>query len=702
MDQTLNQPTIIQLDRGLAFQRRDCGGRSIYIAHQHESGKYFHFGPEEYHVASLLNGHRSASEVQRQMHDDGIDWTGEEIAEFISKMIANKLAKPVGIAMPSQPTNPIAWYRRLPAYLSLLISQRIPLVNGHQLASFLDRNFGFVFNKVGIVYWTGLVISGLMIVTTHRQDFAAELQRMFDPDVWVFLVLMWMVAKVIHELGHATAARHHGVRVGKIGIMFFLLAPLAYVDVTDAWKLRNRWTRVQIALAGVYLELAIAAISAWVWWWMPAGYCKHLAAQMILVAGPATLLVNANPLLRLDGYYVLSDLTEIPNLRMHGRNQISNLCNQWLLGTPAKPALLFGWRKNFATLHALASVTFQIVWMTGLVVGVSYWAHGLGVLLALAAVLLWAVFPLARWFVRVWFSDPGGRFYLNDVRLRLICYASLVVLLTENLSMSDSPLARRVPVVVQFHDEQIARARVDAFVDHVHVSRGQRVSQGMLLMELRDPELLLEREKKADDIKLAELRAVQFRRQGWLSKAAAEVENSNSLSRQLAELDDQIAGLQVFAERDGLIISPQLDYIQGCYVHRGDELLRVCDPQEKELLVSVPAEDMEAFQRAAKAARPTTVRLRGGTKLAATPALLRPRARQTLPHPALAATAGGPLAVEPSPDGDPSMRLVQPHLESRTPLDPATSELVRDGQVGTMTIADNRSLLDRFYDAMIP
>ena len=702
MDQTPTPPMIVQLDSQLFFERRESGGRSVYVAHQHETGKYFHFGPEEYHVACLLNGQRSAAEIHALLHRDGIDWTAEEIAEFISKMIANKLAKPVGALTPTKPTNSIRWTHRLPAYLSLLVSQRIPLINGHRLATFCDRKFGCLFSKVGIIYWTGLVISGLLIVFAHRQDFAEELRRMFDPGVWVLLVLMWLVAKMIHELGHATAARHHGVRVGKIGIMFFLFAPLAYVDVTDAWKLRNRWSRVQIALAGVYLELAVAAIAAWAWWWLPDGYSKHLAAQMILVAGPATVLVNANPLLRLDGYYVLSDLTEIPNLRMHGRNQVSGLVNQLLLGTSAKPPLLFGWRTTFATVHAIASVVFQIVWMTGLVIGVSYWARGLGVLLALAAVLLWAILPLTRWFIGAWFRAQGGRFYLNDIRLRLICYASLLVIMTENLSMSDSPLARRVPVVVQYHDEQISRASVDAFVDQVHVTRGQRVNKGMLLMILSDPELLLNRQKKADDIELAELRAIQFRRQGLLSKAAAEVENANSLRRQLAEMDDQIAGLQVFAQRDGLIISPNLDYMQGRYVHRGDELLRVCDPQEKELLVSVAEDDMEAFQRAADSSRPSVVRLRGGTRLTATPTRLRPRARRTLPHPALAASAGGPLAVEPSPDEDQSMRLVQPHLESRTPLDPATSELVRDGQIGTMTIADNRSLLDRFYEAMIP
>ncbi len=367
------EPPIVALDPGLVFERREVGGRTTYVALQHQTGKYFHFGAQEYHAATLLDGRRSIAEVAAQLQSDGVDWTGQEVVEFVGKLVASNLATTSGPQSAALRTNSPSWSHRVPAYLSLLISQRIPLLNGHDLASFLEQRIGIVFSKLGIVYWIGLITSGLLIVAGHHREFISELRRMFDPGVWVLLLLMWIVAKVIHELGHAVAARHHGVRVGKMGIIFFLCAPLAYVDVTDAWKLRSRWSRIQIALAGVYLELAIAAIAAWIWWWLPAGYARHLAAQMVLVAGPATLLVNANPLLRLDGYYVLSDLCEIPNLRMHGRSQLSGIVNFVLLGNKPKDSLLTGWRRPFATAHAAASVVFQIIWMTGLVVGISLW-----------------------------------------------------------------------------------------------------------------------------------------------------------------------------------------------------------------------------------------------------------------------------------------------------------------------------------------
>lgn len=707
-----NEPAVkVRLEPAVTFSRRETGGHTSYVAHHPAMGKFFRFGPEERHIAELLDGTRGIGEVVTQLADDGINWDPRDVAEFVSKLVSGRLASVVddgsdkcesdtqGDSESSPKPQPNGWKHRFPKWLSLLISQRIPLLSADSIAKKLNRKIGWCFDAKGMMAWSALVTSGLLIVYGHVDAFAAELRRMFDPGLWLILIAMWCVTKIIHESGHAVAARHRGVRVGKLGVMFFFMAPLAYVDVTDAWKLKSRWHRIQIALAGVYLELAIAAVAAWAWWVLPDGMMKHLAAQFFLIAGPASLLVNANPLLRLDGYYVLSDLTEIPNLRMHGRQQLGASLEYRLLRIPKPRALLNGWRKGFASCHAAMSVVFQFFWMSGLVLAVSIWAKGLGMVLGLAAVTLWAALPLARWVYRVWNLDPGeGYLRMNPKRKRLVGYGLLVLMMCQYLSTASSPLDRRVPVIVRFRNEQIARATSDAFVRNVYVVRGQRVKMGTLLMELEDVELQIRRDEKGDDLRITELKAIQFRRQGQLAQAAAEIENAESIRRQVAELDQQLDGLHIMARRDGLVIAARLESMQGSFVSKGTELLRVSDPNEKELLASVSERDMQAYKDAAALRQPARVRLRGGTILSAVPASLRPRARRTLPHPALAATVGGPLAVEPSPEEGESMRMAQPYLESVTKLDPVTSAEVRAGQVGTMTVSDDRSLLARLLD----
>ena len=572
MEAESSHPTIIALDPLVRFDTREVGGRTTTLAHHKGLGKYFHLGAEEYHIASLLDGQRTLSEIIAQLEVDGVCWREKEVADFIGNLVSSRLAIVLGPAASTPVAGPRFWSARIPQALSLLVSQRIPLADANRIATRLLHPLGQVFSKAGMLYWLCLIASAMLIFTVYRRDFVDELRRMFDPKIWVVLLLMWVVCKLIHEIGHAVAARYHGVKVGKVGLLFFFCAPLAYVDVTDAWKLKSRWRRVQIALAGVYLELAVASIAVWAWWIFPEGYMQHLAAQLFFVAGPATLLVNANPLLRLDGYYVVSDVTEIPNLRMHGRSQLAGFVEQVVLGSPPRPSLLSGWRRTFATVHASASVVFQVVWMSGLVIGVAMWARGLGVVMATAAVLLWGILPLARWTAKVWRSEPAGHWYLNKPRTRLICSACLLAMAVHYASAFDSPLARRVPVVVQYREEQIARASADAFVRRVYVTRGQRISKGTLMIELDDPELLIDREEKADDLKIAELRAVQFRRQRDLAKSAAETENAESLRRQLLELDAQIEGLRVVANRDGLVTGLNIEALTGRFVEQGEEL----------------------------------------------------------------------------------------------------------------------------------
>jgi putative peptide zinc metalloprotease protein len=598
------------------------------------------------------------------------------------------------------PASPDTWYRRLIATLSLLVCQRIHLGDGDRIAKFANEKWGFLFSVAGCWNWLLLVFSGLLIVLLDHREFVGELAAVFDPDLWLILFAMWAVAKLCHEIGHAVAARHHGTHVGKFGFLFFFLAPLPFVDVTDAWKLESKWKRIQIGLGGVYLELALAAIAAWVWWLSPSEFVAHLAAQFFLVAGPGTLLINANPLLRLDGYYVLSDLAEIPNLRMHGRKQLASLVNRLLMGTTPEPSLLRGWRRPFATCHAFCSVVFQCFWMTGLIVAISHWMKGLGIVIAAAAISLWVILPLLIWFRKIWFYESNDRWQWSTQRLRLLSLVSLLPLAVHFLATDASPFTRRIPVVVRNQDPQIARATADARVKKIYVNPGQRVLPGMLLLELENPELNMQRSDLADELEIAEVKAIQWRRKGELARAAAESGNAESLRRRIAELDQQIEGLNTVAERAGYVLNPDLLEFEGRYVKQGEELCQVMDPRQKELLASVGEVDLIAYRKAAITGFPVSVRLRGGATFFVTPTSLQPRARRKVLHPTLAATSGGPLPVEVAADDKATVQSLQPQMQGLIQMDQQSSRQSRDGQIGMMTISDNRSILDRIIASL--
>lgn len=694
----------------LAFSSRMIGGRRTHVCHHHQKGNFFHLGPAEYEAARLLDGNRGAAEVAGELNRRGIAWTAADVAKLMAMLVQSGLAQIADAPAAGEGTNaadegekvrarkaPPSRHGEIARGLSALLSQRINLFNGDRVAAKLVGAVGFVFSPPAVAIWGAIVVSGALIVGAHRVDFAAELRRFFSPQSWPLMVLMWCLIKMAHEAGHAVAARRQGVRVGRAGIILFLFAPLAFVDVTDAWRLSRRWPRVQIALAGMYVELGIAGIAAWLWWWSDAGFGRHLAAQIVMLAGPATLLVNANPFLRLDGYYVLGDVLDIPNLRMHGRRQLTARLESWLFRRPCPAGLLEGWRASAATAHAAASVIFQMVWMGGLILAVSHWARGLGVVLGAAAVSVWCVLPACQWMARV--RRDGS---WPAARRRVLAVGGLAGIALGWLCVLPSPVGRRVPVVVDYRGEQIARAAANGFVIAVPVEAGQRVRAGDVLVEMDDPELRVQRASLALDAEAAQLRARRLSREGRVALAAAEIERHEGLLRSLAELDRQIDSLRIRAQRDGVVCSRNPQRWLGRFVERGDVLVSIGEEGAKEVLASIEGSDLAAYLQAVEQGQLCQVRLRGGQRFAVIPAAPQPRVRQTIPHPALAASAGGPLAVEPHREttGRDTYRLIAPRSESRSRLREEISRRVWAGQQGMLVIGDSRSLVRRIADPL--
>lgn len=729
-DATTNDPgnLFVRIDPSLEFSSRNSGQETTYVALDKRTGKFYRFGISEYHIVTLMDGSRSLAEIHLRLQRDGLLWSFVDVVAFVRELTQHQLAAIVPAVTASNAADPrpemqIAaqtgpggspgqgsgdptperrtWPATVLRAMNGLLTQRFPLADGDRVAAKLLPLLGPLFSIPAVAMWLILVGCGIGVVWSNADAFSAEVRRVFDQQLWLLLALLWCVLKIVHECGHAVCAKRHGVRVGPMGIMFFLFAPLAYVDVTNAWKLVRRRDRVQIALAGVYVELAIGATAALIWWCCPVGFSKHIAAQIFLVAGPATLLVNANPLLRLDGYYVVSDSLEIPNLRAHGRKQQGALIEAILFQLPMPPSQLTGWRKNFAVLHALCSVVFQVVWMSGLIVAISTWARGFGLVVAVIAAAMWGIIPLLRWMHRIWTMQPSRGWMLNDLQRRLIAVCALTCVVVEYAAVNTSPFARRVPVVVQFQNEQIARAPVDAFVAAVYVNCGDRVRRGTLLMELDQPDLVLKRDQLIDqrDVELA--KAIQYRQRSEIAMSKVAERNAEGLERKLQEVSEQIDSMRIVAQRDGKITTPGTNLLLGSYVARGTELLRVSDPQEKEVLAIIAEDSLEAYRKAAAVKLQADIRLRGGVTIQAPLQNLQPSASRTLPHPALAVTSGGPLAVQMLQQSD-SRELVYPQLRAVLPLDALTSLSVRSGQIGRLTIPDDRTMISRLWDQVQP
>ena len=149
---------------------------------------------------------------------------------------------------------------------------------------------------------------------------------------WLFLAIGCV--KILHELGHAMTCKHFGGEVHEMGFMLLVFSPCLYCDVSDAWRLRSKWQRIAVSAAGMIVELVLAALATIVWWYAQPGVVQLVALNIMIICTVNTLLINGNPLMRYDGYFIFSDLVETPNLWQRSREAFRYFWSDWLLGQP--------------------------------------------------------------------------------------------------------------------------------------------------------------------------------------------------------------------------------------------------------------------------------------------------------------------------------------------------------------------------------
>jgi putative peptide zinc metalloprotease protein len=240
---------------------------------------------------------------------------------------------------------------------------RLPGINPGPWLGVADRLFGWMFSPlfVGVAMLWMIVVVGFLCAQ-HRAMLPrqSDTSELFSPGNLLLLTLAIIVTKVFHELGHAIAAYRHGCECSQMGIILLAGLPSMYCDVSDAWMLSNRWHRIAISLAGIWVELLIASLAFCVWATSVPGVVHGISFNVMLVCSVGTLLFNANPLVRYDGYYVLMDLAGISNLGQQSSEALSRLFSSWVLGTARVRRLDMPEPARWCLAYAMASIVYRV------------------------------------------------------------------------------------------------------------------------------------------------------------------------------------------------------------------------------------------------------------------------------------------------------------------------------------------------------
>ncbi len=360
----------VRLRPDIIVDRHKYEGRSYYVIKDPVSLRYYRLKENEHFLLQFMDGKRTLNDAQKayEAHYRPDRLRLEDLEAFAQQLMRAGLVQNDSPAAGKQLIERRSKRKRqefIQKFTNLLYI-KIPVFDPDRILRWMLIYLSWIFSTIFNLACFGLVFSAAVLVATNFDMFLSKLPNYYEFFSFKTAAYLWLslgVVKVIHEFGHGLSCRYFGGEVHEMGFLLLCFSPALYCNVTDAWTLPNKWHRIIISAAGIYVELVIAAISTFVWWYTPnQPFIHNLSLSLMVVCSVSTIVFNGNPLMRYDGYYVLADWLEIPNLRERANRLITN----WFLSTglgievPPEGYMELG-RKFWFVTYAIVSYLYRWV-----------------------------------------------------------------------------------------------------------------------------------------------------------------------------------------------------------------------------------------------------------------------------------------------------------------------------------------------------
>lgn len=634
-----------------------------------------------YAFAGLLDGSRTVDDAwraaQRAVGDDAP--TQGEAVRILGALYGANLLRP------DLPDDAESLLRRRTtrrsrqagaAALSALFI-RIPLLNPDRALDAVRPIVAWLFTRWGFALWLMLIALALAHLAGRERELLGGASGVIAPSNLPWLFAVFLVVKALHEVGHGVACKALATREGapraevrEAGVMLLVFTPVPYVDCSAAWSLRSKWRRAAVGAAGMYAELFVASVAAIVWSRTSSDSLVHaLCYNAIFIAGVSTVLFNANPLLRFDGYYILSDLTNSPNLARRAQDQLHAWVKRVVWGVrralaPARSPREARW----LVAYALGSGAYKVFVFGAIILFIVQRYAFLGAALAAVALLGWLVIPAAR-LLNYLTSSPELESARPRAALTTLSVVAAVALLVGAVPAPDRVRAQGV---VEPSRVQTLFAPHDGFVvfdaPGGHDAAKDALVAGDVVLTLDSPELraaALELAARRDEL------AARRRQALATDPAAARIvaEQLDAVEFRLAAAHDRLDALRVRAPFDG-VWAPATPGKHPAFVREGDELGAVVDANARVVRAVLRQSGAHAPTHVGA---PVTIRAPGDAETLLRGRVVRvsPASVDRLPSVALGAAGGGDALLATNTD-DPVRareRFFEVVIEPVTPAD---------------------------------
>lgn len=635
-----------RLRHDVRFSFHEHAGRPSYVLEDVAKRKYYQVGLPEYQFLISLDGTRSVRELLAKSARISTQAAiGETQAQTILRWaIDHELLESDNVDQDHRRGSHAAEQERKKPkqILGAVMFPKIPLGNPDPFLRVMERWFGWIASPFFFLIWLGVVAAAAFQMAVHWRAFATAAGAAVLPGNWLLLLVTFSLLKLIHEIGHGIVAKRFKTPVPEWGIrLLCLVSPLTYVDASASWRLPTRFPRICIAAAGMYVEVFIAALAVFLWVNTEAGFLNTWAYNVIFAASVVTVLFNANPLMRFDGYYILSDLAQIPNLAQKGQRTNLWIGKRYILGL--KDEILpqtIAERGLFIGTYGILSK----IWMTFMWLGIFWMAgslfFGAGIVLV-ALGLIGGLFTTVKTFL-TFLGKSRGRLKPAVAGVRIAALAAVLILPFILVPVSPSP---KIAAVVHYPEKAVLRVECPGFVKEILCQNNQKVTKGDILIRLENPLKTSELAQLELDIKRTQLQAESYNTQGIVASYQSELENLKSLRKKRESLSDLLASLEFKAPRDGVVHGDRIDTLPGTYLQPGDSVVTVLPTERPDLLLSIAESDIDAVNRRQSDEVDLVLSGRGGETVRGKLSRIEQRATIALPHLALGAASGGPLVL---------------------------------------------------------
>ncbi len=630
----------------ISIQRQEYRGEIWYVYQDHATNRYHRFDYAAHKFISLMNGDRSVQDIQAflKSKNSSLTPTQDELLQLLGQLHqidllqTNTTPDTEELYQRAEKANPQRWK----AFLRNPISMRFSLFDPEDLLTTSMHGVKLIFSWIGLSAWFLVLLAALTLTISYWPELSGNaIQQALLPTNILLLVILYPFVKLLHELGHAFAVKNWGGEVHEIGVILVLLIPIPFVDASGASAFIHKYQRIIVGAIGIMTEMFMASIALFVWLGVEPGLVKTIAYDVMLISGVSTLFFNGNPLLRYDGYYVLSDAIGIPNLASRSNRYIGYLIQSHLLDSQNPVSPLHNRNERYWLLfYAPTAFIYRMFILSVIVLLVADQAFLVGAILGCWMIYNQLLLPVLK-HIKFVLNNPKNS---HNRRRAIVASSAVVASLMVIIFILPFPLVTVAQGVIWLPENSKIRANTSGFITKIIVDTESIVVKGDKIATLENP--ILQTREKVLKAQLQDLNA-QYKASWANDRVQTKIIKEQILSIQasIKKTGAEIEALIIRSPENGKIIIPDPHDLNGKYLIKGDFIAYIVPSSSITGRVVIQQKDMALLGNINQ----VDVMLSGdmSTTISASITQIMPKINHLLPNAALGINGGGYLSVDP-------------------------------------------------------